>query len=651
MTSKLFKGALACVMCTLCILGSTVLCGAASQNYILKELDDLSITLPDGMSAVTRSTSSGDKYFSVFGLDYNTTMDNFKNGDIYLQGMDDTSSITVTVTMTKTDESQGIKNYTLLDSDKLTEVEGNFLNQSEYSACTPDQSADKKIVWLMFNTNVIASGSSIKAYQAHTVYDGMSINITLQRNGSNVTDADYNTFSGIVSTVSFGKESAIEGLVPVIAIGATVILIIIVIILVIAIKSAKRRGKKNRNNQIISELADKYNLDSKKKSKKKKHKEIEENSDGLAFDISTTDSTANKESSDYIESEMFSEDLQEQMKSDYIDEDNANHTKIFNRKALGNVATDEEIDEIISSAHSYEDNAENIIYSENEKAEEISEPSEVAPAEDESSSEESIENATEAVAEDTDTAENSEASANADGFEEYTDEDSEDTETVLDEEADLTEDGLTEADEFNNDEELVREQARKTKFSDSYDFFEEAPKKTMGIISNKELDDAEDYDVITEIEQKATKVEKPEPEDVDAGEPIGDKLKRVGAGFKNFGIHCGYFCTNVYRMIKRKRAIAKRKKAEQERLERQRARAERQRQQRRAGQDGSLVQVHSRTDRRPPQNRGSQSRRPAPNGTRRPASSQTRRPSGSASRRPSNQPQSRNRRPDNRPRR
>ena len=192
------------------------------------------------------------------------------------------------------------------------------------------------------------------------------------------------------------------------------------------------------------------------------------------------------------------------------------------------------------------------------------------------------------------------------------------------------EDGLFgEADEndeedYNNDEELIRQEAKRVKFKDSDDFFEEAPKKTMGVISSKEIRDAEDFDVINEVEERVKEVEKPSQ---NAGKSFVEAMKKVGGGIKSFGVHCGYFCTNVSRMIKRKHEMKKRQKAEAERRERARQRAERQRAQRREMENGGLVQVHSRSESRTAQNR-----RPV----------QQRRPS-SQQRRPSN-PQNRNNR-------
>lgn len=180
-----------------------------------------------------------------------------------------------------------------------------------------------------------------------------------------------------------------------------------------------------------------------------------------------------------------------------------------------------------------------------------------------------------------------------------------------------------ETEEEVDDEELVRSKAKKNKFDSGYDFFEEAPKKSMGVIKSSDLRDAEDFDVIGEVEKKAETVKQKaleeeqnkenegEPTDkksagevlANVGENVGNALKGFAGGVKNFGVHCGYFCKNVSRMIKRKRAIAKRKKAEEERRERERQKAERARLRAERGESDGLVQVHSRTDRRPQQNR------------------------------------------------
>lgn len=591
---------LTAVLCALiCVIGSTLICSAATQRYTINEIDDMVIYLPDDMSAITRSSKNTDRYFSVFGLDYNTIMQNFENGDIYLQGMDNMSAVTVTVTMTKTDESKGIGNYNLLEAEQLSQVSSNFLSQSEYTSCTPDTAG--KIVWLNFDTNVTSNGLSIRAYQANTVYDGMSVSITLQRNSGNVTAEDYATFTEIVSSVSFMKESAIGSMIPYIIIGASIIVILLLIILIIVAKHAKKRRKKNKNDKILEELAEKHiskrrnNPDRGQSEYSVYEDEKFEDNKGDYSDISSGNSD-----DDYTfdKTEIDSADF---FKG--VEQSDNEDVKIY--KPSDRKVDDSEIEEILNfkrmaaqkAAAEAEESFAEVVYSNEKNADKTEEPESKAETE----------------------TENAEETAESVTAEKTTDEEvKEKTDKAVE-----IEDGLFgEADEndeedYNNDEELVRQEAKRVKFKDSDDFFEEAPKKTMGVISSKELRDAEDFDVINEVEERAKEVEKPSQ---NAGKSFVEAMKKVGGGIKSFGIHCGYFCTNVSRMIKRKHAMKKRQKAEAERRERARQRAERQRTQRREMENGGLVQVHSRSERRPSQNR-------RPVQQRRPSSSQQRRPS------------------------
>lgn len=581
------------VLCALlCAIGSTFICSAASQRYTINEIDDMVIYLPDDMTAITRSSQNTDRYFSVFGLDYDTTMQNFKNGDIYLQGMDSMSSLTVTVTMTKNADSNSIGNYNLLEADKLSQVSSNFLSQSEYTSCTPDMSG--KIVWLNFNTNVTSNGLSIRAYQANTVYDGMSVSITLQRNSGNVTPEDYAAFTEIVSSVNFQKESSIGSMIPYIIIGASIAVILLLIILIIVVKHVKKRRKKNRNDKILEELAGKY-------TSKRRNKPAQEHSEYSVYEDEKFEEDEYKIDKTEIDSEDFFKGVEQSDNED---------VKIY--KSSERKIDDSEIEEILNfkrmsdkkSAAESEESLAEVVYSNANHAD----------------NEDKTETKTETEIE------NTEEIAESETAEEAPTEDVKDKTNMVSE----LEDGLFgEADEndeedYNNDEELIRQEAKRVKFKDSDDFFEEAPKKTMGVISSKEIRDAEDFDVINEVEERVKEVEKPSQ---NAGKSFVEAMKKVGGGIKSFGVHCGYFCTNVSRMIKRKHAMKKRQKAEAERRERARQRAERQRAQRREMENGGLVQVHSRSESRTAQNR-----RPV----------QQRRPS-SQQRRPSN-PQNRNNR-------
>ena len=256
MTDKNIRRCISAFVCAVLFVCTAVVCNAAGSKIQIEQLDNMSIQLPDNMLGITRDSKSTDKYFSVFGLDYDKTMSDFKSSDIFMQAMDNRAATTVTVTMTRNGDSEGIKNYNRLSDEKLYEVRKSFISQGEYISCTPDQVQD--IVWLMFDLNVTSPNGRIKAFQANTVYDGMSINVTIQRNGGNVTPADYQTLQAVLSTVTFASKAAPDSDFTVyVYIGITALVIILIIILMIAGKKTKKKNSKTRNDKILRELTDK----------------------------------------------------------------------------------------------------------------------------------------------------------------------------------------------------------------------------------------------------------------------------------------------------------------------------------------------------------------------------------------------------------
>ena len=130
MALKNIKSIGAFIMCAALIFLAPATCFASDQRVTISEIDGMIINLPDNMIPVTRSSKDTDKYFSVFGLDYDKTMQNFKDNDIYMQAMDMQSTSTVTVTMTKNSDSESIGDYKNLDAEKLYGVQDNFISQS-----------------------------------------------------------------------------------------------------------------------------------------------------------------------------------------------------------------------------------------------------------------------------------------------------------------------------------------------------------------------------------------------------------------------------------------------------------------------------------------------------------------------------------------
>lgn len=690
MKFKLIKKAAAALMCAAVICAGVVTAFAEGKAYSIHEAADMQITLPDDMTAVTRSSGANDKYFSLFGIDYTTNKEKFESSNIYLQGMNSSSSLTVTVTMTETQDSQNMGNYNLLESDKLSEVARNFLSQSEYTSCTVDQ-VQSSIIWLEFNAKVSNGGSTIEAYQANTVYDGKSVNVTLQRNGGNVTEDDYQVFNSIISSVEFNKPGWFSPLMPYFLIGGAVLLILIIVFIIIIVRVAKRRRKKSNNEKILEELAGKYtsnrqtraySQNSEPETTARYSPEAEDVKEEIHSDRDLSFSDGADEVRQYSDEEIDamlgeggekpnfiqalpeSEEEPEEVRDDTID--NSDHvseffedhpapelpvkndaaavptTKKFDfpqkaKKKLAGVLgiieakpsekpeqeTEQETvekpdepvviepislepkneDDGFIPTEQFEDGGE-LQIEEIEKAELDEEPQENEAGQTEESAHPAKPEAQDGQPEQTETVDD-------DGTREYKGELDESLKSAI-EEFDTDDNG---EEDYNNDEVLVREEAKRTKFRDSSDYFEEAPKKVMGVISSKEIQDAEEYDVIGEVERRASEVER---EPAPKGEKVSEAFKKAGGSVKSFFTHCGYFVTNVKREVKRKKAAKKRQQYEEDRKRRARERAERQRQQ---AQNGGLVQVHKRTDRKP----SSQQRRPVSQQRR--SNTQTRRPS------------------------
>ena len=94
----------------------------------------------------------------------------------------------------------------------------------------------------MFDATAQSSKGDVKTFVANTVYDGMNINITMQRTEGDVTTVDYDTFSKIVSSVKFSDLPFSKGFIPYIIIGGgVVILILIVLIIIFAVRIRKHK--------------------------------------------------------------------------------------------------------------------------------------------------------------------------------------------------------------------------------------------------------------------------------------------------------------------------------------------------------------------------------------------------------------------------
>lgn len=637
MSIKFIRRLTAAGLCVLMCAASFLTAFADSEPVTIAECDNLQLTLPDNMSAVTRSSESSDRYFSRHNLTYQEVQEMFSKTDTYMQAMDNDNVITLTLTYSDTD----INDFNKFSNAELAEVAHNFITESgtdvKYKNSTQDE-AGKEMVWLYFETSVHdnTANTDKKQYQATTVYNGKNVTLTILRNEGDAEASDYSTLESVAKTVKFpAKEKpADKKMLMLIVIGAgTAIIIILLIIIIVTVKKSKRRKAKARNDKILEELAGKYQTRPNKPQPAVKQESAEpkqEYTDNDEYqDIEKPVPSESIQSISKSYDDAYGDDMP---KRKYSDEDIA--------RLLGDLEDDENFidtlpeteadsdgdaevrDSVIQKndviSEFFEDEEDASINAAEEAVSAYTEPVEEVPGETEEETntptaeeapDTSEEETEEETAEESSVEEQAEVPEEAEAVEEHTEipEEAEAAEeqTEIPEEAEPVEeqsensdDGKSESDdeadeefdELLNDEVLVREESRQERFKNSNDFFEEAPRRIFGVISSKQIADAEEYDVIGEEEQRAVEIEKEQPK--------AKERKSVGASVKSFFTHCGYFATNVKREIKRKRAKSKRKKAEEERRRRQMERRQQERavKERRRDSNG-LVQVRSRDDR------------------------------------------------------
>ena len=644
MSIKSIRRLTAAGLCVLMCAASFLTAFADSEPVTIAECGNLQLTLPDNMSAVTRSSDSSDRYFSRHNLTYQEVQEMFSKTDTYMQAMDNDNVITLTLTYSDTD----INDFNKFTNAELAEVAHNFITESgtdvKYKNSTQDE-AGKEMVWLYFETSVrdAAANTDKKQYQATTVYNGKNITLTILRNEGDAEASDYSTLESVAKTVKFpAKEKpADKKMLMLIVIGAgAAIIIILLIIIIVTVKKSKRRKAKARNDKILEELADKYQTRPNKPQPAVKQESAapkQEYSDNDEYqDIEKPLPSESIQSFSKSYDEAYDDDMP---KRKYSDEDIA--------RLLGDLEDDENFidtlpeteadsdgdaevrDSVIQKndviSEFFEDEEDASINAAEEAVSAYTDPVEEAPGQ----TEEETNTPTAEEAPDTSDDETEEEPADSGEPEEPVEESPDEEQTEISEEAEAagdqtevseetepveeqsensgeakaeekenSDDGKSESDdeadeefdELLNDEVLVREESRQERFKNSNDFFEEAPRRIFGVISSKQIADAEEYDVIGEEEQRAVEIEKEQPK--------AKERKSFGASVKSFFTHCGYFATNVKREIKRKRAKSKRKKAEEERRRRQMERRQQERavKERRRDSNG-LVQVRSRDDR------------------------------------------------------
>lgn len=525
---------------------------AAENHYFIEQLH-LNIDLPEEMLAITRESPETNKYFSVFGLDYESTMSEFENNNIYLQGMYEDSSKILTITMVSDENSRNIGNYNALSDDQLIDVEDSFLSEQEYSSCTIQLYNDYVFMELQFKTE--ADGKTVYATQCNTVVDGNNITLTLQpSNGNELTNEDYQIMSEILQSVEFSDRNTqtvfriVEE--PVfwycVIAGVAVLAVVIIVIFVVkrnkSLKKSQNTEKKIKNQQLLQELAQEFSSNP---------VAGDSNYDEESNNIEDSDSTNGETAEEIIKQFRNSEDFHNIQPKKHYAEAEAEESEEINRAV---------------SAEKQEEHSERSLNDQQE----INSPL----------------NASENPVLKIVTPEDEQEEIQADEYDSYAGDD-------YDEEEQYDDEVIGSAESFQQGE----------------DYFDEAPDEE--VYSRSNIDDEDEYErkraLNTSVNAGNAKAKAKT-----AGAVVLNGVLIFLNGVKSFFIHLGYFFTNLTRLIKRAYKKRKYQKAEMEKRrkqeEAQRRRQEnlRRKQQKQSVKDANgLVKVHSRTAENP--NRASSS--------------------------------------------
>ena len=513
---------------------------ATDTSYYIEELK-MNIDLPEEMVAVTRQSPETDKYYSLFGIDYETSIAEFERENIYLRGMYQDSSKVLNVTMLSDDQSQRIGDYNNLDDNQLVDVENVLLQQESYTSCTIERYDDNIYMNLQYTTEV--NGNTVYATQYNTVVEGNYINITLiPANGQQLTAEDYQMLNKVISSVSFSSKNAnffmslLENPIVMICVCVVAVVGVCVILTIIIRKGKKRRKKakkaerKEKNQELIQELAQEFSI----------------GANNADYNESYTEEYKEADYSQYeSQGEETADDILEQIKREKAKEE-AQRTQLYSRP-VAEVPKEENVD--VDSIKVYVGDE---------------------------------------VPEETD---------------ETVEEESAQSYPVINEEKTVlrlvTNDDEDEDEEYNEYEEDEEEEEEifgsEESFDQSDDYFDEG--LDTDIYSRDTVEDEDEYEEKRPAMNTGVAKEKAKT----AGAVVLNGLLIFLNGVKSFFIHLGYFFTNLTRMIKRAYKKHKYQKAQQQkRREQEEARRRRQenlrrkQQRQREMEENGLVKVRSR---------------------------------------------------------
>lgn len=594
---------LAVIMCAMIVCAFAFTAFAESTAYEISELN-MSIPVPNDMLVLTRKSTKNDPFFKKFKLNYDDTMSQLKDGNIYLEAVTEDSSLTLTVTMTKTQDSTEIGSYNSLSDEELSNIMKKLRENKAYKDASPVEYNDIKYICL--NMSYKNGKKTVKAQQYNTVMNGENINITmLAAPGKKLTAANKETLKDIVSETSILTDSFFTRNRNLILYGSITLVAVIIVVVAFIILLKYIRNPNRKHKLLVHELAHEHKISETTAIPRKHIFNVTQPTNSFLTKYQPVDEIGKRgkkkkaTAADEVKNvKSVSEPVPEEAEEKPITSMEYDSKSEKPEDIVYVVDDNEIIDEVKAQAA--------MLQQEEAKAEPVAEKSAQEPVEAVEATEQEVAEATaEEIVEEL---EEEAAEASADMVEEAEIE----AEAEVQEAEQSDDDFEAPADYFDNvpDEE---EMYSYTDVDTAVEDYTEAKKqKYYDGDEEEEIESVQDNTIWVTVKKVLLAI----------GRGIVTVFKAIGVGIVYFVTHLRYFFINLFRMIKRNRAIKKRQRAEQERRrqesERRRMQREAERERRRANAnrgENDLIKVRSSGERRrPPQS--AQRQRPPQSGQR-----------------------------------
>ncbi len=575
---------LAAFMCALIVCSFAFTAFAESTAYEIDTLN-MSIPIPDDMLVLTRDSTENDAFFKKFKLNYDTTMSKLTESNIYLEGVTEDSALTLTVTMTRTEDSAEIGSYNSLDDEELTNIMKKLRENKTYKDASPVEY--KGVKYICLNMSFKSGKKTVQAQQYNTVMNGENINITMQAApGKKLKASDKEILTGIMQDTTILNDNFFNRNKTFILYAAITVVALAIIIVVFVLLLKYIRNPDRKHKILVHELAHEHKITETTQIPRKHIFNITKPTNSFLTKYQPVGETGKRKKK---KSQVIAEESREiRSYSEPVPEE------AVQEEPLTSMTYDKAPDEIVVPV----------------EADEIEQPvtADAAPIEEAPVQTEApeAEQAEELPVEEPETAQ-VEPEAEAEEPE------------AVQAEPEAVEDSAEPAEIPAEEVEEAPQQAVQSEeeFDETADYFDVDPEEGE-MFSYADVDTAvEDYSKAKKKHRLSVN-EDEDNEDIPSGwDTVKRILSAIGRGIAAvfraifvgivFGVtHIKYFCINLHRMIKRKRAANKRRKAEEERrrqaserrrMEREAERARQRNNARRS--EGDLVQVRSSYDRRP----------------------------------------------------